>query len=116
MLLLVYIITYISCAQHNACTVSPGLLKYPLPPFKYDQELTKILHQYQFKTSVLTSSSEKDGGDVVNDFDIEEEEILIENRLETLVAVDIANRLTQIWPIWPTVVMKIITNTQSKYQ
>jgi hypothetical protein len=35
------------------------------------------------KAGVLTSSSEKDGGDVINDFDIEEEEILIENRFET---------------------------------
>ncbi|CAB4019793.1 ubiquitin-like domain-containing CTD phosphatase 1, partial [Paramuricea clavata] len=34
--------------------------------------------------SVLASSSEKDGGDVINDFDIEEEEILIENRDEYL--------------------------------
>lgn len=39
----------------------------------------------QLKASVLASSSEKDGGDVVNDFDIEEEEILIENRLETAI-------------------------------
>ena len=38
---------------------------------------------HQLKASVLASSSEKDGGDVINDFDIEEEEILIENRLET---------------------------------
>ena len=37
----------------------------------------------QLKAGVLTSSSEKDGGDVINDFDIEEEEILIENRFET---------------------------------
>ena len=36
------------------------------------------------KASVLASSSEKDGGDVINDFDIEEEEILIENRLESV--------------------------------
>lgn len=33
------------------------------------------------KASVLVSSSDKDGCDVINDFDIEEEEILIENRL-----------------------------------
>ena len=34
---------------------------------------------------MLASSSEKDGGDVINDFDIEEEEILIENRFETAI-------------------------------
>ena len=44
-----------------------------------------MLNTVQLKASVLASSSEKDGGDVINDFDIEEEEIMIENRLETAV-------------------------------
>ena len=34
-----------------------------------------------FQVNVLQSSAEKDGGEVINDFDIEEEEILIEHRL-----------------------------------